>query len=151
LNAWTGNQKATGTVADPAEWALQREIESAPRLLAPSDIDQRNWKDKRVGWGVVLADGARIPAPIQELISHRNGPVFRYIKNWEFELILLRNYDAGKDIDINAARRGTAPDELPQYLLIYGSPAEVPWQLQYVLNANRCVGRLHLTDKPLEN
>jgi hypothetical protein len=36
-------------------------------------------------------------------------------------------------------------------LLIYGSPNEVPWQLQYVLNANRCVGRLHLTGNALEN
>lgn len=151
LNAWTGSQTATGTVAQPAEWALGREIESAPRLLARRDIDLRNWKDEKVGWGVVLAEGAKIPAPLEELIKRRKGPVFRYVKNWEYELILLRNYDASKDIDINAAPRGVAVDALPQYLLIYGSPADVPWRLQYVLNANRCVGRLHLTEKPLEN
>ena len=151
MNAWTGTEKAAGTVADPAEWALRRELESAPRLLAPRQIDLRNWQDSEVGWGVVIADGATIPAPLQALISQRRGPVFRYIKDWEYSLVLLRNYDAGKDIDINAAPRGTAPDALPQYLLIYGAPADVPWQLQYVLNANRCVGRLHLTGRPLEN
>jgi hypothetical protein len=99
----------------------------------------------------VLADGAKIPSALQTLISERNAPVFRYIKNWEYEFILLRNHAAGKDIDINGAPRGTAPDALPYYLLIYGSPAEVPWQLQYVLNANRCVGRLDLTGAALEN
>src|SRR5262249_39414179 len=108
-------------------------------------------KDEKVGWGVVVADGAKIPSALAELIKQRKGPVFSYVKNWQYGLVLLRNYGASKDIDINAAPRGTAPDALPHYLLIYGSPAEVPWQLQYVLNANRCVGRLDLTGKPLEN
>jgi hypothetical protein len=151
LNAWTGLEKVLGKITDPAAWALQREIESAPRLLAPRGIDLRDWKDPKVGWGIVLADGAKIPPKLQELITRRNGPMFRYIKNWDYDLVLLRNYAAGKDIDINAAPRGVAPEALPYYLLIYGSPAEVPWQLQYVLNANRCVGRLHLTGKQLDN
>lgn len=152
MNAWTGTEKAAGTIADAAEWALRRELKFAPQLLAPAELDLRNWKDREhVGWGVVLAEGAQIPAPLQELISQRRGPVFRYIKGWDYEFVLLRNHDAGKDIDINAAPRGTAADALPEYLLIYGSPDEVPWQFQYVLNANRCVGRLHLTGKPLEN
>ena len=149
LNAWTGLATAAGTVADPAAWALGRELESAPRLLAPDKIDPCKWEHEKVGWGVVLADGAKIPPALQELISRRSGPVFRYIKDWEYEFVLLRNYDAGKDIDISVLW-GT-PDALPLYLLIYGSPDEVPWQLQYVLNASRCVGRLDLTGKPLEN
>jgi hypothetical protein len=151
LNAWTGSEKATGSIAEPARWALRRKLEFAQRLLAPTTIDLLNWKDKNVGWGVVLADGARIPPPLKKLISERAGPVFRYMATSQLALILLRNYDAGKDIDINAAPRGTAPDALPYYLLIFGSPADVPWQLQYVLNANRCVGRLDLTGTALEN
>jgi len=151
LNAWTGSEQAAGLAGEPAEWALRRELESAPRLLARREIDLRNWKDEKVGWGVVLGDGAKIPPALAELIKQRKGPVFSYVKNWQYGLVLLRNYGASKDIDINAAPRGIAPDALPHYLLIYGSPAEVPWQLQYVLNANRCVGRLDLTGKPLEN
>src|SRR5262249_16926454 len=150
LNAWTGSEPAAGMVSEPAEWALRRELEAAPRLLARREIDLRDWKDEKVGWGVVVADGAKIPSALAELIKQRKGPVFSYVKNWQYGLVLLRNYGASKDIDINAAPRGTAPDALPHYLLIYGSPAEVPWQLQYVLNANRCVGRLDLTGKPLE-
>jgi hypothetical protein len=151
LNAWTGSEKAAGLIGSPARWALQRKLEFAQRLLAPTTVDLLNWKDPHVGWGVVLADGAKIPPRLQELIDARNGPIFSYIAKWEYEFILLRNRRVGKDIDINGAPRGTAPDALPYYLLIYGSPAEVPWQLQYVLNANRCVGRLDLTGPALDN
>jgi hypothetical protein len=151
LNAWTGFEKVAGSIADPAGWALRRKLESAQRLLAPDKIDLQKWEDERVGWGVVIADGAKIPPPLQELIDKRKGNVFNYIANWDYQFILLRNRKAGKDIDINGAPRGTADDALPYYLLIYGSPTEVPWQIQYILNANRCVGRLDLTGKALEN
>jgi len=151
LNAWTGSETVSGSIANPTAWALRQEIESAPRLLAPEQIDYLDWTHEKVGWGVVLAEGASIPPPLQALIDKRRGPVFRYRKNWEYSLTLLRNLAVGKDININASPRGTAPDALPYYLLIYGSPVEVPWRLQYVLNANRCVGRLDLTGTALEN
>lgn len=151
LNAWTGKTAATGEIENGIEWALGREIEAAPRLLAPARVEPWDWANPAMGWGVVLAEGARIPPPLQELINRRKGPVFRCLKEPEYRDILLRNYDAGKDISINAAPRGTAPDALPQYLLIYGSPEAVPWRLQYILNANRCVGRLDLTGGALEN
>jgi hypothetical protein len=151
FNAWTGREKVVGTIEQAARWALRRKIEPAQRLLAPPKVDPRDWKDPAVGWGVVLADKAEIPAALQQLIDERKGSVFRYIKDWEYQNILLRNYGAGKDIDINAAPRGMAPDAFPSYVLIYGTPDQVPWRLQYILNANRCVGRLHLVGKPLEN
>src|SRR5262245_32091417 len=100
LNAWTGRENARGTIAEPAEWALRRELESAPRLLARREIDLRDWKDERVGWGVIVAEGTKLPPPLAELISRRKGPVFHYVKNWEYNLVLLRNYGANKDIDI---------------------------------------------------
>src|SRR5207249_2529549 len=40
---------------------------------------------------------------------------------------------------------------LPQYLLIYGTPAQIPWELQYNLNAVRAVGRLDLEGEALEH
>jgi hypothetical protein len=147
LNAWAGSgpvKPLEGDVPDAAGWALQRELEAAPRLLAPEVADLRDWRHKDVGWGVVLADGATIPDPLKELIAHRGGSVFRYLPNTTQEYTHLRNYEAKKDIAITGSPRGMASDALPQYLLIYGSPTEVPWQLQYVLNANRCVGRLHI-------
>jgi hypothetical protein len=38
----------------------------------------------------------------------------------------------------------------PQYLLIYGSPAEIPWAVQYELNMFTYVGRLDLEGPALE-
>jgi hypothetical protein len=40
---------------------------------------------------------------------------------------------------------------MPYYLLICGSPAQVPWELQYILNAHYAVGRLHLSGPSLDN
>jgi len=41
---------------------------------------------------------------------------------------------------------------LPKYLLIYGTPEEIPWELQYVLNTTCYVGRLDLQeDAALKN
>ena len=151
LNAWTGKAAATGHPLDAVAWALGRSIESAPRLLAPVRADPADWAHPEVGWGVVLAEGAKIPPPLQRLIDQRKGPVFRCLKDPVLRHVVLRNLAAGKDIDINGAPRGTAPDALPEYLLIYGTPEAVPWSLQYVLNANRCVGRLDLAGRALDN
>jgi hypothetical protein len=40
---------------------------------------------------------------------------------------------------------------VPKYLLIYASPAEIPWHIQYALNPVRCVGRLDLTGDALDH
>ena len=152
LNAWAGIgpvKPVKGDVPAPARWALQRDIQVTPRMLAPQVADIRDWRSEEVGWGVVLAEGASIPDALQELITTRKGPVFRYRANTPHSFTHLRNYESKKDVAIAGSPRGTGPDCLPQYLLIYGSPSEVPWQLQYVLNANRCVGRLHITGSAL--
>lgn len=46
---------------------------------------------------------------------------------------------------------GLGRECIPRYLLIVGTPEEVPWELQYVLNAYYAVGRLHLVGDELEN
>ncbi len=61
----------------------------------------------------------------------------------------LRNLAAGKDLSTIGSGIGTKPSELPKYLLIVGSPAEVPWQLQYVLSSRQGVGRLDLPEPEL--
>ena len=151
FNAWSGLgpvKPVEGDVPEPARWALRRQIQVAPRLLARV-ADLRDWRHKDVGWGVVLAEGVNIPAALQELIAKRAGPVFRYQSGTNHSFTHLRQDSSKLPVAVVGAQRGTAPDCLPQYLLIYGSPSEVPWQLQYILNANRCVGRLHITGDAL--
>jgi len=156
LNAWMGS-RVDGKVARGAKWALQPAIEAPPTFLAPRPIaNPWDWQHPSVGWGVIARDGAAIPPALDELRNRRSyggkpAPLFRFLPDSKYAYVLLRNYEAGKDIDMNSAPRGIAPDALPQFVLIYGSPDAVPWRLQYILNANRCVGRLDLEGSALQN
>ena len=81
----------------------------------------------------------------------RKAPVFHYIPNRNRGLTYLRNPELGRDVAIAGSPRGVGPGRLPFYLLIYGTPAEIPWALQFELAASRAVGRLPLTGSELEN
>jgi hypothetical protein len=164
LNAWTGKAGASGGMSDDAlPWILGGRV-SFEQFLAPEpEADLKDWKDHRVGWGLILPErpgmsdadllsNSDAPQPIRDLLAHRgDAPVFRFRPKAADVYNLLRNYKAGKDVTISGSPRGTADDALPYYLLIYGSPAEVPWQLQYILNTNHCVGRLDLMGDALAN
>lgn len=166
INAWTGEGLAASDVSiTTQEWALNEEPLKVPKYLAvPTAANPANWKDERVGWGLVLpertglskeqlASGTDAPEPIQRLLRERgNAPLFRYIPGWANRFTHLRNYRAGKDLSIAFSPEGIAPAALPKYLLIYGTPSEIPWDFQYALNAGRrCVGRLALQGDALEN
>src|SRR5205823_5486350 len=66
----------------------------------------------------------------------------------------LRRYDGDGtfiDVALSGAPEGIGPGALPRYLLIYGTPQQVPWDLQYRLNTSCAVGRLDLSGEPLNN
>jgi hypothetical protein len=159
LNAWVDSSQdgrlgspVSGDVVMAARWALQSGGVLPLEYLLPVVPEPQNWRDPKVGWGVVLRDGATIPKPLQALIDARGkAPVFRYLARSNLASLVLRNYGSSRDIAIEGAPTGTAPDALPTYLLIYGGPDEVPWRLQYLLNVTRCVGRVALTDEALGN
>ena len=166
INAWTGESPASGTVSAQApNWVIRTEQPNVPEYLKPpEDANPADWRDPFVGWGLVLpervglspaelASGADAPEPIRALLRERNdAPVFRYRSGSPNRYTLLRNYAAGKDISIDPRTpTGIAEDALPQYLLIYGTPAEIPWDFQYVLNATCAAGRLDLGGEALEN
>jgi hypothetical protein len=152
INAWIPDgTPATSPATRGVTWALGPAVEATDTLAetppAPSD-----WRHPDVGWGLILAADADIPEPIQELLRTRpNSPVFRYKPDWNkrFEFLSTSN----GDVPIINPEIGIAPGQLPAYLLIYGSPEEIPWTLQYALNAStkRSVGRLDLTNDALEN
>src|SRR5205085_1792161 len=94
-NAWVpgGAGACAAGLFDPAgvkRLALGGELPAARTFLKPPPpADERDWRDPRVGWGLVLpnrhgltdeqlatADDA--PEPIRELVRRRdNAPVFR--------------------------------------------------------------------------
>lgn len=166
INAWTGPQGQPSAPLDSqaASWAVQRQLQEIPRLLAaPEPADLRDWFDDKVGWGLVLPENEAIPEkdralaldapePIVQLVAARNqAPVFRYRAHLNNRF--LRRYypdHPARDIAISGSPRGTGDKCLPRYLLIYGTPQQIPWNLQYVLNSAAFVGRLDLEGNGLK-
>ncbi|HEU0201995.1 MAG TPA: hypothetical protein VFR86_16380 [Burkholderiaceae bacterium] len=163
-NAWCG-EPAMGSPGDQSlGWGARRDMPPIPQRLAraPVPVDLSQWADPRVGWGAVLpmrqgltnaelAEGVDAPEPIRELIKARgNAPVFRYrgLKGG----LLTRFYTDGKQpADLNLrGLRGIGPTAVPRYLLLIGTPEELPWGLQMRLQAEAFVGRLDLDPAGLE-
>ncbi len=166
-NAWTGDDNPEADGFGPR---FRRAIlRGAGRLIRsdlkpPDDADLRNWRDPRVGWGVVLpfrsgmstadlAAAADAPQALRELVAQRSDeigrpvPVLRY--HPELGELRLRNHAAQKDLSTGGSAVGMEPSQLPRYLLLVGNPSEIPWRLQYVLAAQRGVGRLDLDEQGL--
>lgn len=166
INAWTGQVvPSAGLSTNALAWTLGQPPPQVEKVLAPSLADPTNWRDERVGWGLVLperaglseaqlASGSDAPEPIQALIRTRPGsPIFRYRPaDTANRFSFLRDYKHKKDIALTpAVERGIKPGALPRYLLIYGPPEVIPWEFQYTLNAMCAVGRLDLEGAALEN
>ena len=161
LDAYDGRRGVAGDVgADYAAWTTRRPRMPNGRQLAPRPVDERNPTDPAVGWGLVLpmlpggdaaaqaaADDA--PEPLRRLLAHRRGRVLRYRTREVDADDKLYDPLAGRDIELVSPKTGSAPGQLPKYLLIYGPPTAVAWQLQFNLNTVRCVGRLDLDDDGL--
>jgi hypothetical protein len=166
INAWTGDEAPRSkTSPDAEDWILSSGPPRIRTFLAPPrTADPANWRDPRVGWGLVLphnpslsqADEAAAkdaPEPIRALLASRGeignpAPVFRYMPGANRVGFLHRD---GSDIPVSMAPSGTGPGAIPRYLLLYGSPEQIPWQLQYNLNAVCASGRLTLQGDALEN
>lgn len=165
INAWTGESASGAVLPQATNWVTNAQQPSVTESLGPPpDADPADWRDPSIGWGLVLpnrsglspaalASAADAPEPIRALVQARsNARVLRYLPDSPFHLTLLRDYAAGGDITIASGMPADPADPtLPQYLLIYGTPAEIPWDLQYVLNAACAVGRLDLQGDALEN
>jgi len=166
INAWTGTPGLPNSNlgAHASAWAVKPRIREVPRMLAAAEpVDLRDWQDARVGWGLVLPDNDTVsekdrslaldaPDSLAQLVAARNqAPVFRF--RAELNHRFLRRYYVDRpprDIAISGSPRGTGEKSLPRYLLIYGTPQEIPWSLQYVLNSAVFVGRLDLEEESLD-
>jgi hypothetical protein len=165
INAWCG-EPVSGALGESAEnWGVKAQRETPRKIMvAEEPAELWDWENPDVGWGIVLPENEDVspairataqdaPAPIQSLVEERgNAPVFRY----RADLLnrKVRRYLAdgsARDLDITDSKRGIGDKKLPRYLLIYASPAEIPWSFQYVLGQSAFVGRLDLDGDGLEN
>ena len=170
LNAHIGAGKSAYSPVisnDALKWALKEKMpkEFATKLAPPPPPDFANWKNPGVGWGLVLPYRAELspvalasaddaPEPIRDLRTARdNAPVFRYRADSPLSITHLITYRSGNEepVPLSSAEPGVEAGRLPYYLLIYGSPDVIPWELQFILNASRAVGRLDLEGEGLAN
>jgi hypothetical protein len=137
---------------DPTDWILNPPSRVVVADLAlPPMPDLSAWKSEKVGWGVVMVEGAEVPQPVADLVAARHARIFRYQPNSRDSLTTLRDPVGGTAVDMRGAAAGMGTGHLPQYLMIVGSPREVPWGIQFILSAQRFVGRLDLDSAGLEN
>lgn len=123
--------------------AAPRPVKGLPEGVDPNDLSG-------AGWGVVFAKGAD-PATaeaLHELLDwrrQRSGEHYR-------ELGGANGYRSGESTLDFIERLGVGPGpaqpaKLPYYLLLVGSPEEIPFELQVQLDVQYAVGRLDF-DRP---
>jgi hypothetical protein len=136
------------------KWFRVSQPDFAP---ADDDLDPRNLAD--VGWGVVYPHGIdpEIPKALAPLVEHRKAQAsarsdkrFRVFdgpaayRAGETALQFLARKEVGP-----VGPGPVAPDKVPMYLLLVGGPEEIPFPVQYQLDVEYAVGRLHF-DTPAE-
>lgn len=125
--------------------ALQRELDLRRDKGVKEGIDATQLA--QAGWGVVFAHDAdpTVKEALQPLLTLRKeqaGPLFKVFEGSD-------GYRPGESKPRFLARHGADasgpadPQRVPYYLLLVGSPAQLPFSFQYQLDVQYAVGRLH--------
>lgn len=110
------------------------------RFELPSDIDPHDLS--MAGWGIVFAadEDPAVEHHLRGLIELRQRQA-----GARFKRIVYRRGDSGRKFlwQRNGEAPGVLdPDTLPYYLLLVGSPEQIPFDVQYQLSINHAVGRI---------
>lgn len=135
-----GDQHETKAVKD--ELRTIRETKAA-KLGLIEGVEALDLKQAR--WGVVYAPGIsqNVKDALHPLVAARDGVVLTY--NPEGNAKGETSQQFRKRFGQSPGR--TDPQKLPYYLLIVGSPSQIPFKFQYGLDAEHAVGRLYFDDE----
>jgi hypothetical protein len=165
LNAYIGEPACSPLDDRASRWGARTGLLAPRRALAFDDpADPRDWADDAVGYGVLLADdpevphaakavGQDAPAAVRELMAARPDTV---MLRWSPDLAerhLRRYFPDGsyQDPRVGLSLFGIGKGRLPRYIVIIGTPDQVPWRVQYLLAVRHAVGRLPLDDDGLDH
>lgn len=129
---------------------VESELSSRRHLGVKEGIDETRLD--QAGWGVIFPAGAdpAIKAALSPLLALRAAQAGSRFRIYEGK---NGHHGPGDDKSSFLTRSGASPsgpadpDRVPYYLLIVGSPEEIPFTFQYQLDVQYAVGRLHL-DSP---
>jgi hypothetical protein len=133
LRSWTEALRSTIKQLAPVPW------------VDPTKLDQ-------AGWGIIFPyedpmRPARVPAieeALQPLLDLRRSQAGKYFKVYEGADGYRPNDTAAKFVARHGSRVSDPanPENVPYYLLIVGSPEEIPFHFQYQLDVQYAVGRI---------
>jgi hypothetical protein len=118
------------------------------------EVDERDLAS--AGWGVVFGAevGDEVRCALEELLDHRRDQAGAYQSHYFRAYRGERGVLPGDTSETWLARQGGGagpadPEQVPYYLLLVGSPEDIPFDFQFELGIQRAVGRLcfdHLDD-----
>lgn len=130
---------------------LKRKVSQAPMPVKPGAGDPSNVKD--VGWAIVFP--ADMNPTLREQIKEALQPLLELRASQASDLFRLCDgtaaYRPGERKDQYCNRLGIAPGaadprEFPYYVMLVGTPEDIPYRFQYQLDVMRGVGRLDFED-----
>ena len=113
-------------------------------LIAPlSETEKDNLAT--AGWGVLYPEGEKETllnplSPLLDLRRQQAGPLYK-------EIAYLPGQSLAQVLEANGAPQFQSdPTQVPYYLMVVGSPSQIPFSIQYGLDRQFAVGRLDFDD-----
>ena len=143
---------ARGESVAPAHLTELKTRNHQSKLGAPLGVKE-GVNPKRLeetGWGVIFAHNAdpAIKEALGELLALRREQATQNRESYYQEYVGVEAFRPNESKSDFLARHGAGPgpadpDKVPYYLLIVGSPEDIPYSFQYQLDVQYAVGRIY--------
>jgi hypothetical protein len=113
-------------------------------MAAPRERDVNALE--QVGWGVIVAPNVDpgVRFALEPLIQLRREQAVKYFREFPASGGYQDGDSGGRFLSRQGVGQGqVAPERVPYYLLLVGSPNDIPFRFQQQLDVNYAVGRLH--------